>query len=276
MSEVLRHNSYGKQHVRLTKVMRHAERHELMELSADIHLEGDFAAAYTDGENSKIIATDSMKNTVYVLAKEKNFENIETFATFLARHFKTAYRQVRIATIGIQQMLLQRIDPHTFIGGSSERRTCSAKVGEKLDQLELTGGITGLQVLKTADSEFSNFVKDRYRTLPDASDRIFATSVEADWTYSGEPDFDQAYAAIRASLLQTFAGHHSLSVQQTLMEMGKAALAACPAIRSIRLAMPNQHRIGFNLEPFGLKNENDIFVPVDEPYGLITGVVERK
>jgi len=273
MSEILRHNSYGKQQVRLTKVMRHAERHELMELAANIQLEGDFAAAYTEGDNTKIIATDSMKNTVYVLAKENSFENIETFATLLARHFKTTYRQVGIATIDIAQTLWQRIDPHTFVGGSTERRTCSAKLDEKL---ELSSGITGLQVLKTADSEFSNFVKDRYRTLPDTSDRIFATSVDAEWKYSGEADYDKVYAAIRASLLQTFAGHHSLSVQQTLMEMGKAALDACASIRSIRLTMPNQHRIGFNLEPFGLKNQNDIFVPVDEPYGLITGVIERK
>ncbi|HTV49506.1 MAG TPA: urate oxidase [Phycisphaerae bacterium] len=276
MTEVLRHNSYGKQHIRLTKVMRHAERHELMELSADIQLEGDFAAAYTEGDNTKIIATDSLKNTVYVLAKENKFENIETFATLLARHFKKTYRQVRIATIDIAQILWQRIDPHAFVGGSTERRTCSAKLGEQLDQLDLSGGIAGLQVLKTADSAFANFVKDRYRTLPDTSDRIFATSVEADWKYSGEADYDKAYAAIRTSLLQTFAGHHSLSVQQTLMQMGQAALDACSSIRSISLTMPNQHRIGFNLEPFGLKNENDIFVPVDEPYGLITGVVERK
>src|SRR5271170_3676846 len=146
MTEVLRHNSYGKQRVRLTKVMRHAQRHELMELSANIQLEGDFAAAYTDGDNSKIIATDSMKNTVYVLARENNFDNIETFAVLLARHFKTTYRQVRIATIDIQQTLWQQIDPHTFVGGSTEQRICSAKLGDQLDQIELSGGITGLQV----------------------------------------------------------------------------------------------------------------------------------
>jgi urate oxidase len=273
VAEILRHNSYGKERIRLTKVVRHADRHDLMELSASVHLEGDFAASYTGGHNSNIIATDSMKNTVYVLAKEHTFDNIESFAILLARHFKTTYGQVQIATISIQETLWQRTHPHAFIGGSSEGRTCTAKLGERL---ELSGGITGLQVLKTTNSEFCNFVSDRYRTLPDTSDRIFATTVEADWTYCGESDYDQAYAAIRAAILQTFAVHYSKAVQQTLMEMGNAALGACHTIRSIRLAMPNRHRILFNLEPFGLKNENDIFVPTDEPYGLITGVVERE
>ena len=283
MSAALTQNSYGKSHVRLTKVIRKGAHHELIELSANILLEGDFTDSYTTGDNAKIVATDSMKNTVYVLAKENSFDNIETFAMQLAKHFTKTYPQVQATTIDIEQTGWQRIavdgkpHEHAFVAGGSDRRTCRARIEKKSDKVELTGGIAGLLVLKTTASEFWGFVSDRYRTLKDTKDRIFATSVDATWIYSDErSDFNACYDSIRGALLKTFAMHHSLAVQQTLLAMGESALAACAAIRSIRLSMPNQHRIPFNLQPFGLENANEIFVPMDEPFGLITGLVERK
>jgi len=281
MSFTLQHNSYGKSSVRLTKVIRTPQRHELMEMSVDLLLEGNFAESYLTGDNRKLIATDSMKNTVYVLAKENEFTSIEDFAHLICRHFCKTYPQVESAEATIAQTRWERIEldgkkhPHAFVGGDSEKRTCSVKIGKQ--GATATGGISGLEVLKTTDSEFSDFVTDRYRTLKDAKDRIFATSVEATWTYGqGASDFNGCYAAIRAALLATFAAHYSLSVQQTLLAMGEAALAACAEVRDIELKMPNQHRIPFNLEPFGLKNSNEIFVPTDEPFGMITGTVARK
>jgi len=141
----------------------------------------------------------------------------------------------------------------------------------------LSGGISGLKVLKTTDSEFADFVTDRYRTLKDTHDRIMATSVNAHWAYNTQKaDFNACYAAACGALLAAFAAHHSLAVQQTLLAMGQAVIEACPAIDSIKLELPNLHRIPFDLQPFGLKNENDIFVPVDEPHGFITGEVKRR
>jgi urate oxidase len=273
----LEQNAYGKSSIRLTRVLR-GHRHNLLEMSVDILLHGDFAGSYTKGDNSTVIATDSMKNTVYVLAAENNFGSIEDFATLLCAHFKSTYPQVKSATVSISETIWNRIDveggshPHAFVGGNTERRTCRAATNDSL-----FGGIMGLQVLKTAQSEFSGFVSDRYRTLKDTTDRIFATTVEAEWKYGSEStDFNSAYFAIRSALLHAFASHHSLAVQQTLLAMGEAALAACSKIESIELKLPNQHRIPFNLEPFGLKNKNEIFVPTDEPFGIITGTVSRK
>lgn len=282
MASVLRENSYGKSSVRLTKVVRGKDSHELIELAVDITLQGDFAASYTAGDNSKLIATDSMKNTVYVLAKENAFDSPEAFALILARHFLTAYPQVRQVTIDIAQTLWQRIaasghaHPHAFVGGGGDRRTCRAILDRAPARADLSGGIAGLQVIKTTASEFRDFVTDRYRTLKDTSDRIFATTVDAQWTYASDSgDFNAIFAAGRQAILETFAKHHSLAVQQTLLAMGEAILAACGAVKSVRLAMPNQHRIPFNLEPFGVPNQNDIFVTTTEPFGVITGVVER-
>jgi urate oxidase len=283
MSGVLRHNSYGKADVRLTKVVRHSDgRHDLYEFSVDIQLEGDFADSYTAGDNSKVVATDSMKNTVYVLAKENPFDSPEAFALLLARHFVRTYAQVGGAAVKVRQDNWQRITvegaphAHSFVNGGGDVRWSLVRLG-KTGPAIVQSGIAGLRVVKTTGSEFHTFVTDRYRTLKDTRDRLFGTSVDAEWNWAGESaDFNAGYGAIRPALLRTFATHHSLAVQQTLLEMGRAALSAAPAVKSIRLAMPNQHRIPFNLEPFGLKNDNDIFVATDEPYGLITGVVERE
>jgi urate oxidase len=277
----LKENSYGKSSVRLTKVVRNGVHHELIELSVDIRLSGDFTASYTAGDNSRIIATDSMKNKVYVLAKERSFTSIEEFAVLLARHFIQSYSQVQRAVISISQTLWQRLaspdgpHPHAFTDAGAERRICRAElVGDKL---ELSGGVDDLRFIKTTGSEFRGFVTDRYRTLNDTSDRIFATSVEAVWTYASESaDFNGTFVAARTSLLQTMANHHSLSVQHTLLVMGEAVLKDCPALRSIRLTMPNSHRIPIDLQPFGLENDNEIFVPIDEPHGVISGFIERE
>jgi urate oxidase len=276
---MLAHNSYGKSSVRLTKVVRRQKRHELLEMSVDIELQGDFTASYTEGDNSKVVATDSMKNTVYVVAKENDFDSIEAFALLLSRHFPATYKQVAGATVTIRQPAWDRIPidgaphSHAFVAGGEELRVCTA--GTK--PFHLTGGLTGLKVLKTTGSEFADFVTDRYRTLKDTRDRIMATSVNAEWIYNADKtDFNAVYAAVRLAMLKTFAAHHSLAVQQTLLAMGDAVLNACPQIESIKLELPNLHRIPFDLTPFGLKNQNDIFIPVDEPYGLITGVVKRE
>lgn len=283
MPATLTHNSYGKSAVRLTKVVRNGPVHELFEISADIQLEGDFGPAYAAGDNRAVVATDSVKNTVYVLAKEHAFESVEQFALILARHFPAAYPQVSQATVELTQATWRRIEvdgkphDHAFTGGGPHRRYAKAVLARGSNDPCLVGGVRDLLVLKTTASEWRTFVDDRYRTLPDAADRILATKVDADWAYdTPSADFPAAAAAIDAAVLTAFATRHSLGVQQTIMHMGEAALAACPEIGSIRFTLPNLHRIPFNLDPFGLKFENDVYVATDEPYGLITGTITRE
>lgn len=281
MSSELTHNAYGKSGVRLTKVVRRGDVHELFEIEAAIQLEGDFAAAYRDGDNRSVIATDTIKNTVYVLAKENAFDSIEQFALILARHFISTYAHVSQAAVELTQSAYQRIEvegrphDHAFTSAGPRRRYTRAVIGRG-EAEQLVGGVRDLVVLKTTASEWRDFHADRYRTLKDTSDRIMATKVDATWTYpSTRVDFRNATSAIDAAILKTFATHYSLGVQQTLQAMGEAALAACAGIDSISFELPNLHRIPFNLEPFGLKFENDIFVATDEPYGLIKGTISR-
>lgn len=282
MPVTLSQNSYGKSAVRLTKVVRRGAVHELFEIDAAVQLEGNFTAAYTAGDNRNVVATDTIKNTVYVLAKENDFASLEDFAVLLARHFVTLYPQVSAARVELTQAAWQRIavdgrpHDHAFTSAGPHHRTALATLDRRHAEPDLRGGVTGLAVIKTTASEWRDFHADRYRTLRDTSDRILGTTIDATWTYRQPAgDFNACYDRINEAMLTAFATRHSLGAQQTIMHLGEAALSACEAITEIHLALPNQHRIPFNLDPFGLKFENDIFVATDEPYGLIHGTITR-
>jgi urate oxidase len=280
MSAVLTHNAYGKAQIRLTKVSRHAGRHHLKELCVAIQLEGDFAASYVDGDNSRIVATDTMKNTVYVLAKKHALADLESFGVALSHHFLEHYPHVSVATISLVEQPWQRMvidgqeHPYAFVGGGSEKRTCT--VARTRQGLRVESGLDDLALLKTTDSAFTGFIRDAYTTLAETDDRIFATNVSASWLYAETPeDWNHCHQRIRQALLEEFARHKSLAVQQTLHAMGTAALEACSQIEQIKLRMPNKHRLLVNLHPFGLDNNNEIFVATEEPYGVITGTLRR-
>ena len=281
MPAKLTYNSYGKSAVRLTKVKRLPDRHELIELEVAIELSGDFADSYVSGDNSKVIATDTMKNTVYALAATHPIDALEDFATALARHFIDAHAHVYTAIVRLAQTSWRRMTvdgrehPHSFVGGGQERRKVMFHLTR--EKPYMWSGIEDLMLLKTADSAFRGFLRDPYTTLEDTDDRIFATRLSADWLYDKPPaDWNAAHHSIMDAMVQIFARYQSLSVQQTLYSMGEAALEACPAIRVIHLEMPNQHRIPVNLQPLGLENRNEIFVTTSEPYGLINATLERE
>jgi urate oxidase len=280
MAAKLTSDSYGKSAVRLTKVKRLEGRHELVELEVAIELTGDFAASYLTGDNALIVATDTMKNTVYALAAQHPIDAIEDFGQALAGHFLTYNPHVATASIQLAQTAWKRFadgaaeHPHTFVGAGGHRRT--ARIVHTRAGTQTFAGVADLLLLKTTDSAFTGFLRDSYTTLRETDDRIFATRLTAEWAYgAGRQDWNAAYDAAIAAMLKAFAGHKSLAVQQTLYAMGEAALDAAPAIAAIDLEMPNQHRIPFNLEPLGLANRNEIFVTTSEPYGLIKAGLSR-
>lgn len=280
MSFVLSDNSYGKSRVRLSQITRHPDRHEIREVSVDIRLRGGFADSYLTGGNATVIPTDTMKNTVYGLAAGYPITSVEDFGLRLGRHFVDGFGHVESAVVHLAETPWTRIavggkpHPTAFVAGSAEKHTAIVEVTR--GGAVVRGGVEELLVLKTTDSEFVGFVRDRFTTLPDVRDRILATMVTAEWLFSGDAaDWNAARASVRTALLECFAGHKSLAVQQTLFDMGKAALEACPAVAEITLTMPNKHRIPMDLRPFGMENKNEIFVTTDEPHGLISGTIRR-
>jgi len=273
-------NAYGKNAVNLSKIIRHKDYHEFRQISVNVSLQGDFETAHTLGDNSKILATDTQKNTVYILAKEHFTGSIEEFAIYLVDFFIANNPQVSVATVDIEEHLYTqmkfdgKVHPHAYISSGNEKHTTT--VIKTINGTKVKSGIKDLLILKTTDSAFTGYIKEPYTVLKETNDRILATNCETEWEYNdANVDYTANFKDIRETLLETFAFHKSLSVQQTLYAMGEAVLKAYDKVKEISLAMPNKHHIPFNLEPFGMENKNEIFMATDEPYGYITGTVVR-
>jgi urate oxidase len=278
-------NRYGKARVRLVKVRRpprsrgHAAGpHELIDLTIDVQLEGDFEPVYADGRNERCIPTDTMKNTVYAFARQDPIGHVESFCLKLAEHFG-AKPGVTRARISAREHRWDRVTaagrphPHAFVQPGNEQWTTT--VVREGGGSEVVSGLANLAVLKTTGSAFSGFPRDRFTTLPDTEDRILATAITATWRYRrGTKDF-RARARIRQRLLETFAEHDSRSVQHTLYAMAEAVLDACDVVSEVTLALPNRHHVLVDLTPFRLDNPNEIYVATDQPYGLIEATVRR-
>jgi urate oxidase len=280
MSHSLAHHVYGKSQVRVSHVRRNGPRHEFTALSTEVLLSGEFEVAYTGGDNSPVIPTDTIRNTVYALAGTNGIASCEAFAVALGSHFVSKYSHVGAADIRIREQVWTRMygddgeHPHAFVGGSSEHNTCAARVTS--EGVSLTSGLDGLQVLKTTQSGFSGFLRDEYTTLAETDDRILATTITADWSCRDvRADWTAHRRAIRDALLDVFANRFSPSVQRTLFEMAEAALDAFPVIDEIAITMPNQHHLPFDLRRLGLEDRKEIFVPTTEPFGTISATVKR-
>lgn len=278
----LAENSYGKSLVRLAKVKRHPGRHDFCEWTIEILLEGDFESCFVVGDNSKILPTDTMKNTVYSLARISTAECMEEFGKELVSFFLDRNPQVTVARITLSEKLWQHLHsggkphPTTFVQSSSERQTTEI-VLIRNGAPSVCSGLENLVLLKTAGSEFAGFIKDSLTTLPEATDRLFGTSVRARWKYlSPNASFPALRSKIREIVLNVFAAHTSKSVQHTLYAMGESVLASVPEVEDIELTMPNKHYLLADLSRSGQDNPNEIFVPIDEPHGYIEARLRRQ
>jgi len=278
---LLAENRYGKSRVRLVRLNRQSPNHEFQEWTVEVLLQGDFLMCFTEGDNSKILPTDTMKNTVYSLARKSAATCVEEFSKELIAHLLSNNPQVSGAEVTIFEKSWQQLTtngrphPSTFVQAGSELQTThvTQKRGE---QFHIQSGIADLVIMKTAASAFEGYIHDPLTTLPETSDRLFGTSLRATWNYtSADLPFGSARNAIREALLSTFAAHDSKSVQHTLYAMAECALAASPQISEITLAMPNKHCLLVDLSRFGQDNPNHIFVPTEEPHGSIEARVLR-
>jgi urate oxidase len=276
----LHSHRYGKAKVRVLKVFRSDSTCSLKELEVFILLEGAFEGSYTKGDNSAIVATDTMKNTINVLAHQQLGQSIEPFAISIAEHFLNKYSQVTSVTVEVAERVWQHMDlggqpaPSSFT--SAGKATPFTSVIGTANGMEVTSGIRDLIILKTSGSAFEGYLKDEFTTLPETNDRLLATSMIGSWVYRfAPPDYDVVNSQIIKKMLEIFATHFSPSVQATLYEMAAEALASCPEINRVSLTMPNLHCLPIDLKPFGLENKNEIFVPTDAPQGWIEATIVR-
>jgi urate oxidase len=275
-------NRYGKSRVRLVRVKRLRDGHELREWTVQVLLQGDFESCFTGGDNSKILPTDTMKNTVYSLARDSSASCVEDFGKELTGFLLERNPQVSVAEANIHESPWTHVSvasaphPTAFIQLSREIFTATVKQ-TRGGAPRVASGLNNLVIMKTAGSAFTGYIKDSLTTLPETRDRLFGTALRADWTYvSAELGFAELRSKVRELLLTAFAEHQSESVQHTLYAMAQNALDKVPEVRDIRLTMPNKHCLLVDLSRFGQDNPNEIFVPTDEPHGFIEARVTRE
>ncbi|MEW1822348.1 factor-independent urate hydroxylase [Arthrobacter sp. NPDC080031] len=281
---VLGDNQYGKAEVRVVKVTRDTDRHQIEDLNVTSQLRGDFQAAHLQGDNAHVVATDTQKNTIYAFARD-GIGSPEAFLLRLSEHFTSGFEWVTGGRWEAEAYTWDRIQAHgsehdhSFVRKGQEVRT--AVVVREGNTTHVISGLKDLTVLKTTQSGFVGYPRDRYTTLPETTDRILATDVSARWRYNtgldaAGTDFNKSYEDIKALLLEGFTENYSHALQQTLFDMGKKVLEAHSEVDEIKFSMPNKHHFLVDLSPFGLDNPNEVFYAADRPYGLIEATVQRE
>ncbi|XP_046643712.1 uricase-like [Daphnia pulicaria] len=282
-------DAYGKSGVKLLHIKRDGPVHSIRELEVSSQLTLASKKDYTEGDNSDIVATDSQKNTVYLLAKKHGVNSPEEFAILLCRHYLSTYAHVLKAQVQVELYPWQRIDAdgkkhnHAFVFTPVATRFCTARM-EKNGIPTIESGLKDLRVLKTTQSSFVNFVNDDYRSLPDASDRVFSTVITSRWEYSTvNVDFCKAWNTVKDAIMKVFAGPadkgiYSPSVQNTLHLTEKLVLDSVPEINYIEMILPNKHYINVDLSKFknvGFAHNDTVLQPLDKPSGNIRAALTR-
>ncbi|MEV0535207.1 factor-independent urate hydroxylase [Kitasatospora sp. NPDC050463] len=295
MAHVLGQNQYGKAENRIVRVYRDSTRHEIKDLNVSVALSGDLDDVHLTGSNANCLPTDTTKNTVFAFAKEYGIESAEQFGITLARHFVDNNEPIHRARIRIEEYTWDRIRTpdnsarfigseevgHSFVRQGQETRT--SEIVYDGETVQVISGLKDLVVMNSTNSEFWGYIKDKYTTLQEAYDRILATQVTARWKYGfdgrddePQPNWNRSYTHVRRHLLEAFAETYSYSLQQTLHSMGTRVLNNRAEVDEVRLELPNKHHFLVDLEPFGLKNDNEVYYAADRMYGLIEGTVHRE
>ena len=290
---ILGQNQYGKAENRVVKITRDGATHHIKDLNVSVALSGDLEDVHLSGSNANCLPTDTTKNTVFAFAKKHGIESAEQFGIHLARHFVTSQEPIGRARIRIEEYAWDRIAAsgtgsksagadaadHSFVRRGQETRL--TQVTYDGDSWQIISGLKDLVVMNSTDSEFWGYLKDRYTTLKEAYDRILATEVSSRWRFNWTddeqqmPDWERSYEQVRKHMLQAFAETYSLSLQQTLYQMGSRVIDSRPEIDEIRFSLPNKHHFLVDLEPFGLTNDNEVYYAADRMYGLIEATVLR-
>jgi len=275
-------NQYGKAEVRLVRIARGVgpDGGDLIrDFSVSSSLSGDLAASHLTGDNSKVLATDTQKNTVYALSSDLGPVEPEVLALALARHFVGSQAAISRARLKIEEYPWDAVGAtgHSFARRGGLIRGTRVVLDEDAGT-SVCSGVDGLTVLNTTRSEFWGFPRDPYTTLAETRDRVLATEVSAWWRYRTAEGMTgagwvAAFEAACGALLAAFSGTYSYSLQQTLYAMGEAVLAAVPQACEVRLALPNKHHFLVDLAPFGRENRSEVYYAADRPYGLIEGTV---
>uniref|UniRef100_A0A5F9C8S0 Uricase n=1 Tax=Oryctolagus cuniculus TaxID=9986 RepID=A0A5F9C8S0_RABIT len=272
---------YGKDMVKVLHIQRDGKYHSIKEVATSVQLTLSSKQDYVYGDNSDIIPTDTIKNTVHVLAKFKGIKSIEVFAMNICEHFLSSFNHVVRVHVYVEEVPWKRLEKEN---GSLYMHTVPCFCDYTPQGLPVIhSGIKDLKVLKTTQSGFEGFIKDQFTTLPEVKDRCFATQVYCKWRYqhNQDVDFEATWDIVRDTVLEKFAGpydkgEYSPSVQKTLYDIQVLTLSRVPQIEDMEISLPNIHYFNIDMSKMGLINKEEVLLPLDNPYGKITGTVKRK
>ncbi|XP_028667382.1 uricase [Erpetoichthys calabaricus] len=279
---------YGKNIVKLLHIKRQGKFQDIKELEVSVQLTLRTKKDYLDGDNADIIPTDTIKNTVHVLAKLKGVQTTEEFALDICSYFLNTFKHVERVRVNIDEAPWKRLEKngvehvHAFIYSPEGIHFCEAEQYQN-EAPVLHSGLKEMKVLKTTQSGFEGFIKDKYTTLPEVRDRCFCTVVYTKWRYNKFRNiaFDSICHTVKNSIIEQFAGpynegEYSPSVQKTLYDTQVLVLNKVPEIEEIEIVMPNKHYFTIDMSKMGLTNKDEVLLPLDNPSGNITGTVRRK
>ncbi|NUL47336.1 urate oxidase [Cellulosimicrobium funkei] len=274
---VLGANQYGKAENHVVRINRDTERHEIRDLVVTSQLRGDLEAVHTAGDNAHCVPTDTQKNTVFAFAQKYGVESPETLLLQLSDHFTAEFDWIDGGRWAAQEHAWNRIEnhDHCFVQNKDEVRT--AVVVTDAGRRTVISGFQDLTILKSTESGFTDYTKDRYTTLAETEDRIMSTDVATRWRYNTtDVDFDAVYEDVKRIILNKFTDHYSRALQETLYLMGKAVIEAHPEIDEIKFSCPNKHHFVYDLGFCDLPNDKETHYAADRPYGLIEATIQRK
>ncbi|MEX5265283.1 MULTISPECIES: factor-independent urate hydroxylase [Kocuria] len=274
---VLGKNQYGKAENHVVRINRDTDRHEIRDLVVTSQLRGDLEEVHTLGDNAHCVPTDTQKQTVFAFAQQYGIESPEQFLLELADHFTGEFEWITGGRWAAQEYAWNRINDHDhcFVQHKDEVRT--AVVVADGEERTVISGFKDLTVLKSTQSGFTGYPKDKYTVLPETEDRIMSTDVATRWRYNTtDVDYDAVYENVKKIILAKFTDHYSKALQETLYLMGKAVIEAHPEIDEIKFSCPNKHHFVYDLGFCGLENDKETHWAADRPYGLIEATIQRK
>jgi urate oxidase len=293
--QLTQHN-HGKSGVRVMKVRHTKEgsttRHSVSQYTVEttLYSPDTYKKVYTAGDNTDLVATDTQKNTVYVVAKKCACDSPEQFALALSEHFIHSYPMLTRCDVTVKENLWERSveesgkeHAHSFIRRAPEYSLATVEL-ERGQPAKVISAIKELEVLKTTQSGFEGFLRDKHTSLPECTERCLSTKLNAQWEYSNADthiDFGAIRAKVRQDILSGLfgpadTGVYSPSLQNTIYDAGCLVLSNSPAVHSIFIDTPNVHFLPCTaLSNFGLKFENDVFIPTEAPSGTISCTVAR-
>jgi len=252
-----------------------------------------YSDVFTAENNAGLVATDTQKNTVYIVAKRSSATTPEGYALDVCRHLLNEYPVLSAVEVDVHETIWQRVangnelHEHGFTKVSPEKNTARVRLTrDKILKPIVVSGVAGLTVLKTTQSGFSDYLHDKYTLLSDTQERCMATEMSAEWRYNSKDadtiDYGAVRAAVNRELLNGYfgpskGGIYSVSLQATIYDIGCLVLKAAKDVSCISIDTPNLHYLPFRtLEAFGEKFADDVFIPTNEPSGTIHCTVTRE